>query len=130
MWHKLPDNILREKLASLEQKPKIPRLLQTALAMAVFFGLLCAVAWLDEAMGWRKGKQVNGFSLHNASAVALVLVFIVTAFFMYFLLVKNRKVPVIYICFDCSEAFHAQPSCPACSSTNVSDIRLVEWREH
>lgn len=130
MWHKLPDDIVREKAKTFERKPKIPRLVQTILGTAVFLALLFAIAWLDETMGWRKEKQAQGFSLHNASAIALGLVFIVTVLFMYFLLVKNRKTPVIYVCFDCEEAFHARPTCPVCQGTNVSDIRLAEWKEN
>lgn len=131
MWHRLPEDIIREKSKHFEKPPKIPRIVQTVFGTVIFLALLFAIAYFDKALGWRTGsdKPGQGFSLHNASAAALVSVFVVTAFFMYFLLVRNRKTPVIYVCFDCEEPFHAQATCPACQSSNVIDIRLAEWRE-
>ena len=93
--------------------------------MAVLYG----ISVLNGLIQGNKIKPGESFNLHNASALSLMAVFIATIAFMYFLLVKNRKPPVIFICYDCQEPFHVQPVCPACGSSNVSDIRFAEWKE-
>jgi succinate dehydrogenase hydrophobic anchor subunit len=115
MWHKLPENIIQERIQGFEKKPGIPKLVQNILGTALFLIAVYGISVLDNSLALSRGKdsQPQGFSLQNASAVALVLIFITTAFFMYFLLVKNRKTPVIYVCMDCEEPFHAEPACPA-----------------
>jgi hypothetical protein len=131
MWHRRPDTKLQEQEILAGQKKGIPRFMQAILAVLIYVAVLVGISYLN---GFFPGpvspeKQGLAFKLENASALTLVAVLIATVFFMYFLLVKNRKPLVIFICFDCQEPFHAQPSCPACGSANVSDIRLAEWIE-
>ncbi len=112
-----------------DQPKGIPKIVRSIMATAVYAAVLYGISWLNGLGQADKIKPGESFNLHNASALSLVAVFIATIAFMYFLLVKNRKPPVIFICYDCQEPFHAQAACPACGSTNVSDIRLAEWIE-
>lgn len=129
MWHRLPDDIIQERVNALETKRGVPRVAQSIIATAVFLAVLFGISYLNGLLQGDKIKPGESFKLHNASALSLMAVFIATIAFMYFLLVKNRKPPVIFICYDCQEPFHARPSCPACGSANVSDIRFAEWIE-
>lgn len=129
MWHRLPDDIIQERTKLLEKKQGLPRIVQSIIATAIFVAVLFGISYLNGLMQGDKIKPGENFNLHNASALSLMAVFIATIAFMYFLLVKNRKPPVIFICYDCQEPFHAQPTCSACGSANVSDIRFAEWTE-
>jgi hypothetical protein len=131
MWYRLPDNIIQERTAILQKKKGIPKTIRAILATAVFAAVLYGISFLNEVLQRNTGKNNPGqsFSLQNASVPALIAIFLATAIFMYFLLVKNRKAPIIFICYDCQEPFHAQAACPACGSSNVSDIRFAEWVE-
>jgi|GEM_PF-3396718 len=130
MWRKIPDGVIQEIAHDIkEKKPGLPRTVQSIIATLVFMAVLYGIAHLNAILQADKIKPGESFNLHNASAFSLMAVFIATIAFMYFLLVKNRKPPVIFICYDCQEPFHAQPTCPACGSANVSDIRFAEWTE-
>ncbi len=123
MWRRLPEDIVQERSKAFAQKKGLPRTARGILAALLFVAVLSGISYLNDVSS---GKS---FNLHQAPAWALICVFIATVLFMYFLLVKNRKPPVIFICYDCQEPFHAQPKCPACNSANISDIRFAEWVE-
>jgi hypothetical protein len=129
MWRKLPEDAIQQRAKDIEKKPRIPRLIQSAIATVIFVTVLYGISYLNGVLQGDKIKPGQSFNLQNASALSLLAVFVATIGFMYFLLVKNRKRPVIFICYDCEEPFHAQPTCPACGSANVSDIRFAEWIE-
>lgn len=127
MWRRLPEEIVRERTVLIEkQKQAPPRWLQALIALAVYAAVLFGILYWNHIL---KGNADFSLNLQNASLTTLIAVFAATAVFMYFLMVKSRKAPVIFICYDCDEAFHAAASCPACNSANVSDIRFVEWLE-
>lgn len=127
MWHRLPDTIIAERTAAIKHGNKIPKFVRALIATVIFGAALYGISYLDAL--WQRRPAAMVFNLQNASLPALLAVFAATAAFMYFLIVKNRKVPVIFICYSCEEAFHAAPTCPACSGTDVSDIRFAEWKE-
>lgn len=130
MWHRLPDDVIQERPNLPGKKPGVPRIVQSILATALFVAVLFGIAFLNGVLQGDKIKPGESFNLQNASALSLMAVFVATIAFMYFLLVKNRKPPAIYICYDCQEPFHAQATCPACGSKNISDIRFAEWIEN
>lgn len=118
---------MRDRAALVEkQKQAPPRWLQALIAVVVYAAVLWGILYLNHIL---KGNQDFSLSLHNASVTTLIAVFAATAVFMYFLMVKSRRAPVIFVCYDCNEAFHAAAACPACGSVNISDIRFVEWIE-
>lgn len=126
MWRRLPDNIIHERTALIEkQKKSLPRWAQALIAFAVYVAALAGILYLNSIAQ----KTEFSFSLQNASVTTLVAVFAATAAFMYFLMIKSRKPPVIFICYSCEEAFHVAAACPVCNSADVSDIRLAEWIE-
>lgn len=131
MWHRLPADVIAGRDHSNEMKKSPPGFLYALIYTMIFIAALVAITYLDEALGLGTAKHQHGeaFSLKNASPLSLVLVFAATALFAYFLLVKNRPRQIVFICYDCQEAFHAAEKCPNCGSTNVSDIRFAEWRE-
>ena len=127
MWRRLPEDVMRDRAALIEkQKQAPPRWLQALIAVVVYAAVVCGILYLNHKI---KGSADFSLSLQNASLTTLIAVFIATAAFMYFLMVKSRKAPVIFICYDCDEAFHIATTCPACNSGNVSDIRFAEWIE-
>ncbi|MBX3722721.1 MAG: hypothetical protein KF713_12840 [Turneriella sp.] len=127
MWRRLPEAVVAERAAIIARENKIPKLARALIATFVFAATLYGISYLDAL--WQRRPAAAEFNLQNASLPALLAVFAATAAFMYFLIVKNRKTPVIFICYSCEEAFHAAPTCPACSGTDVSDIRFAEWIE-
>ena len=129
MWRSLPGDVIEERTRLIAARKTIPRLAASAIATAAFVAVLYGISILNSWIQGAKIKPGEPFNLHNASALSLMAVFVATIAYMYFLLVKNRKPPVIFICFDCQEPFHAQPQCPACGSSHVSDIRFAEWIE-
>ena len=131
MWHRLSDDIIQARTRLVEKKPVVPRWLQSVIAVILFGAFFYALSYLSETYGWftAQNKAGQALSLQNASWTTLATVFIVTVIFAYFLLIKNRKPPVIFICYDCQEAFHAAANCPECNRSNISDIRFAEWIE-
>jgi len=131
MWHALPKEVIQQRtneIAAVKRR-ELPKSVAAIIATLLFIGGLFAIAYLDQQFGPRavEIKTDQPYSLQNASLPALISVFGATVIYMYFLFVKNRRVPVVYVCFDCQEAFHAQTTCPECQSARVSDIRLAEW---
>lgn len=127
MWRRLPEDVIRDRTALIQkQKQALPRWVQAFIAVMVYAAVLCGILFLNHKI---KGSGDFSLSLQNASLTTLIAVFVATAAFMYFLMVKSRKAPVIFICYDCDEAFHIAETCPACHSSNVSDIRFAEWTE-
>jgi hypothetical protein len=124
MWRRLPDNIIQERTEAFERNKGMPRIARGIFATLLFTAVLYGISHLNNS-----DKAGQTFNLQNASVLSLISIFIATVLFMYFLLVKNRKPPVIFICYDCQEPFHVRETCPACNSTNISDIRFAEWIE-
>lgn len=130
MWRRLPESAAQEIAGFIAKKPLLPRPLLALLATFLFIGAIAGILFLNNVLQTGAGKApAQPFSLQNASLTSLIAIFAVTALFMYFLMVKNRKRPVVFVCYDCEEAFHAAAVCPACQSGNVSDIRFAEWIE-
>ncbi len=133
MWQSLPKEVIQQRTKEITtaKRRELPKSVAAIIATLLFIGGLFAIAYLDQHFGPRgvEIKTDQPYSLLNASLPALIAIFGATVIYMYFLFVKNRRVPVVYVCFDCQEAFHAQATCPECNSTHVSDIRLAEWVE-
>jgi hypothetical protein len=131
MWRPLSDKTVQLRENAAANKRTIPKYAAAILATTFFIVVLFVIAYFDQQFGLAaiQAKANRPYSLQSASAPALIAIFGVTVFYMYFLFVKNRRVPVVYVCYDCQEAFQAQTTCPACHSSRVADIRHAEWIE-
>lgn len=131
MWRPLSNERAKLRESAAANERTFPKFVAAFFATIIFIAALFGIAYLDQRFGSRSSMSRSDapYSLQNASMPALLSIFGATVMFMYFLFVKNRRAPVIYICYDCQEAFHAQTTCPACKSSRVADIRNAEWVE-